>query len=152
MARSGRRCQQLRIEPPYQSQMGDDIQYGVAGNSPPNNTPEQFPNRGVPDVALDSNPDTGVWVYAESPGNDYSAWYILGGTSVATPLMAAIMNQSGRFFVSSTAALNDLYGSQPSGAFKDVNYGNCGLYSGFRANSGWDLCTGLGAPRTYSGH
>ena len=139
--------------PPYQSQMGDEIQYGVAGNSPPSGSaPEQFPNRGVPDVALDSNPNTGVWVYAESPGNGYSAWYILGGTSVATPLMAAIMNESGHFFASSAAALNELYGSQPSGSFKDVNYGNCGLYSGFRASGGWDLCTGLGAPRTYSGH
>ena len=139
--------------PPYQSQMGEDIQYGMAGNSPPSGTAhERFPNRGIPDVALDANPDTGVWVYAESPGNGYSAWYILGGTSVATPLMAAIVNQSGRFFASSTAALTDLYGSQPSGTFKDVNYGNCGLYSGFRASSGWDPCTGLGAPRTYSGH
>jgi kumamolisin len=139
--------------PPYQSQMGEDIQYGMAGSSPPSGTGhERFPNRGIPDVALDSNPDTGVWVYAESPGNGYSAWYILGGTSVATPLMASIMNQAGQFPASSVAALTELYGSQPSGAFKDINYGACGLYSGFRASSGWDPCTGLGAPRTFSGH
>ena len=139
--------------PPYQSKVGDDIQYGMAGNPPPTTSSGQrFPNRGIPDVALDSNPDTGVWVYAPSPGNGYSAWYILGGTSVATPLMAAIMNQSGRFFASSAAALADLYGSQPSGTFKDVNYGTCGLYAGFRANSAWDVCTGVGAPRNYSGH
>jgi subtilase family serine protease len=94
--------------PPYQSQEGGEIQYGVSGNSPPSGTYQQFPNRGVPDVALDSNPNTGVWVYAESPGNGYSAWYILGGTSVATPLMAAIVNESGHFYASRTAALTDL--------------------------------------------
>jgi len=139
--------------PGYQSGVGEDIQYGMGGNPPPSGSgSQQFPNRGIPDIALDANPDTGVWVYAPSPGNGYSAWYILGGTSVATPLMAAIMNQSGRFFASSAAALTDLYGSQPSGTFKDVNFGACGLYAGFRAYSGWDVCTGQGAPRAYSGH
>lgn len=138
--------------PPYQSQMGDDIQYGVAGDPPPSGSSGQFPNRAIPDVALDSNPDTGVWVYANDPVAGSPAWYILGGTSVATPLMAGIMNQSGRFPASTTAALNSLYNSQQSGAFKDVNYGACGLYAGFRASEGWDLCTGLGAPRTFSGH
>ena len=138
--------------PPYQNQSGDNIQYGMAGNPSPCNSCGQFPNRAIPDLALDSNPNTGVWVYAESPGNGYSAWYILGGTSVATPLMAGIMNESGHFFASSDAALTSIYGSQPSGTFKDVNYGACGLYSGFRANGGWDPCTGLGAPRTFSGH
>jgi subtilase family serine protease len=138
--------------PPYQSQMGEDIQYGVAGNPPPSGSSGQFPNRAVPDVALDSNPNTGVWVYGDDPVAGYPAWYILGGTSVATPLMAAIMNQAGQFPASSTAALTELYASHPSGYFKDVNYGACGPYSGFRASSGWDLCTGLGAPRTLSGH
>ena len=138
--------------PPYPSGVGEDIQYGEAGNPPPSGGSEQFPNRGIPDLALDSNPNTGVWVYAESPGNGYSSWYILGGTSVATPLMAAIMNQSGRFPASSAAALKQLYGSQPSGTFKDITYGACGPYSGFRASQGWDVCTGLGAPRAFSGH
>ncbi len=151
-AESGGGVSGYESSPPYQSGMGEDIQYGMAGNPPPSGGSEQFPNRAIPDLALDSNPDTGVWVYAESPGNGYSAWYILGGTSVATPLMAAIMNQSGRFPASSSAALSSLYGSQPSGTFKDVSFGYCGLYAGFRASQGWDVCTGLGAPRTFSGH
>jgi len=138
--------------PPYQNGMGDDVQYGMAGNPSPCHHCGRFPNRSIPDLALDSNPDTGVWVYAESPGNDYSAWYILGGTSVATPLMAGIMNQAGQFPASSDAALSELYGSQPSSAFDDIRYGACGLYSGFRANGGWDPCTGLGAPRGFSRH
>ena len=150
-AESGGGVSGFETSPPYQSGMGEDVQYGMEGNPPPGNG-GQFPNRAIPDLALDSNPDTGVWVYAPSPGNNYSSWFILGGTSVATPLMAAIMNQSGHFFASSAAALTNLYGSQPSGTFKDVTYGYCGLYAGFRASSGWDVCTGLGAPRTFSGN
>ncbi len=151
-AESGGGVSQYEPSPRYQSGMGDDIQYGMAGNPPPSPSSGQFPNRAIPDLALDSNPDTGVWVYAESPNNGYSAWYILGGTSVASPLMAGIMNQSGRFPASSDAALSSLYASQPSGTYKDITYGVCGLYAGFRANQGWDVCTGLGSPRTFSGH
>ena len=42
-------------------------------------------HRLVPDVAADANPNTGVWVY-DSNATTGIGWYIVGGTSVATPI------------------------------------------------------------------
>jgi hypothetical protein len=36
-------------------------------------------------------------------------------------------------------------------AFNNINYGNCGLYLGTFASGGYDLCTGLGSPKTLRG-
>ena len=46
--------------------------------------------RGTPDVSADADPSTGVWVYA------YPYWYIVGGTSVAAPVWAGIVNSAGQ--------------------------------------------------------
>lgn len=49
--------------------------------------------RGVPDLSFDSNPVTGVWVLVSGQGG----WYIVGGTSVASPALAGIINSAGSF-------------------------------------------------------
>src|ERR1039458_8654432 len=49
--------------------------------------------RGVPDLSFDSNPITGVWV----PDSLQGGWYIVGGTSVASPSLAGIINSAGSF-------------------------------------------------------
>jgi|ERR1022692_3122776 subtilase family serine protease len=101
--------------------------------------------RGVPDLSADSNPNTGVWVLDtfEIPG---PGWYIVGGTSVATPTIAGIVNSSGDLEASSASELTKLYSFTGFGGFNDIWYGACGFYSGTFAVPGWDQCTGWGSP------
>lgn len=107
-------------------------------------------HRGVPDVAAVGNPRTGVWVY-NSYDNTYSgtlyAWNILGGTSVASPLWAGIVNHAGHFNASTAAEETMIYGNAKTAAdFRDIVSGTCGYYEGYAAVSGWDPCSGNGAP------
>jgi kumamolisin len=104
--------------------------------------------RGVPDIASDANPATGVWVLdtlVYGPGS----WYTVGGTSVSSPTLAGIVNAAGGFAHSTAAELETIYRS-PFG-FTDISVGNCGPYMGSWATPGWDFCTGVGSPRTYFG-
>jgi subtilase family serine protease len=102
--------------------------------------------RGVPDLAADSNTTTGAWILDTNavPG---PGWYIGGGTSLAAPTVAGIVNAAGNFAASSAAELTELYGEGGFGRFNDITYGACGFYSGTFAGFGWDQCTGLGSPR-----
>jgi len=104
--------------------------------------------RGLPDIAAVANLYTGVWVLDSlvfGPGT----WYIVGGTSVATPIMAGIVNTAHSFEPSSRAQLLKMYLS-PFG-FNDITLGTCGVYMGSFAKQGWDFCSGLGSPYTYFG-
>jgi kumamolisin len=104
--------------------------------------------RGVPDIAADANPYTGVWV-ADSLVFGPGTWYIVGGTSLAAPTVAGIVNAAGSFAPSSVSELNTVYRT-PFG-FNDITVGNCGPYMGSWAAPGWDFCTGVGSPDTYFG-
>lgn len=106
--------------------------------------------RGVPDISSDSNPITGVWVLDTNPVPG-AGWYIVGGTSVATPTLAGIVNASGHLAASSTAELFTLYDFSNFGSFNDIIYGACGNYQGTFSDFGWDLCTGFGSPRDLDG-
>jgi kumamolisin len=111
--------------------------------------------RGVPDVAAVGNPRTGVWVYDsyETLNAGVAApWNIFGGTSVASPLFAAIVNHAGHFYASSAAEHTVLYANGlMSPNLRDITYGSCGYYEGWFAVEGWDPCTGLGTPYGTSG-
>jgi kumamolisin len=112
-------------------------------------------HRGVPDVAAVGNPRTGVWVY-NSFDNTYSgtlyAWNILGGTSVAAPLWAGVVNHAGHFSASTAAEQTMIYGSEKTATdFRDIVSGTCGYYEGYAAVSGWDPCSGNGAPQGAAG-
>lgn len=98
--------------------------------------------RGVPDVSLDANKQTGVVVV------DDNFNFTVGGTSIAAPMwagMIAILDQvDGRslgfinpllYQISKT----DYYGK----ALNSVSTGNNGYY---KANYGWNPVTGLGTP------
>jgi subtilase family serine protease len=108
-------------------------------------------NRGVPDISADANPNTGAWVLDTNavPG---AGWWIVGGTSLAAPTVAGIVNAAGHFAASSTAELTTIYSSQSAGSFNDITYGACGNYSGTFSARGWDLCTGFGSPKNLGGH
>ena len=127
--------------------------------------------RVVPDVSADANPSTGVWIYCttgcgNSSGisfpNSGSAWTVVGGTSLAAPIMAAMVNNAGHFRASSAAQLAFMYGQIGTSNFFDVDRSYCGPYAGFYATSPtvdfpgnpsyqFDPCTGLGAPRGLGG-
>jgi kumamolisin len=112
--------------------------------------------RGTPDVALDANPYTGVWVLDNFVVPELGTtlcggtpcWLIVGGTSVASPVFAGIVNAAGNFFSSSSAELNRLYGGLGFG-FNNIKVGSCGPYMGYITTNTWDFCTGLGSPKSY---
>jgi len=105
-------------------------------------------HRGVPDLSFDSNPITGVWVYDTS----LYGWNIVGGTSVASPTLAGIINLAGNFYTSTNAELTTIYSraSVPTD-FTDITSGYCGPYAGYSAGTGWDPCTGIGSVKGAAG-
>ena len=105
--------------------------------------------RGTPDISFDANPNSGVWIY-DSNAVLGAGWYVVGGTSVSAPSVAGILNAAGSFAQSSAAENAMLYNGKGK-AFNNINYGNCGLYLGRFASGGYDLCTGLGSPKTLKG-
>jgi subtilase family serine protease len=107
--------------------------------------PDSANTRGVPDVAFDADPNTGVYVYC-SP-----YWYDVGGTSVGAPNWAAILADA---TASSSPSLNlgylygTVYGVSGSSSkygteIHDIKSGNNGYYT---AGTGWDAVTGIGSP------
>ncbi len=107
--------------------------------------------RAVPDIAGVANPRTPVWVYDSFATafqglgtNGY--WNLFGGTSVAAPLWAGIVNRAGHFASTTNAEEVMLYQNDPLSPYlRDVTYGTCGYYDGWMAIEGWDPCTGLGS-------
>lgn len=103
--------------------------------------------RGVPDVAYDADPYTGVSVYFTDPTlTNSGGWYVFGGTSAGTPQWAALAGRRGQLLSSNTNSLNAvLYGNANtnySGLFNDITTG----WNGYPAVLGYDLVTGLGTP------
>jgi kumamolisin len=106
--------------------------------------------RGIPDTSAVADPATGVAVY----NTPYChGWCVVGGTSVASPLTAAYINNAGNFRSNTVAQLSDEYkwygASLTSYAtyFRDITTGS----NGHAATKGWDQCTGLGSPIKPSG-
>jgi subtilase family serine protease len=107
--------------------------------------------RSTPDVAAVANPNTGVWVldnFMPPSGCGAQCWYIVGGTSLSSPLWAGIVNASNTFSPSSNAELYQLYGANPA-FLTDITLGSCGVYMGYFAAPGWDYCSGNGSPKGY---
>jgi kumamolisin len=112
-------------------------------------------HRLVPDVSSDANPNTGVWLY-DNNATTGCCWYIVGGTSVASPSWAGIVNGAGHFATSSKAELTTIYNAYASSTnyaadYNDISYGLCGFYDGYIASTNWDPCTGVGSPKGYVG-
>lgn len=116
-------------------------------------------HRGVPDIAADANPTTGVWVVCGTGcGSSPGQWHVVGGTSASSPLVAAMANAAGRFAISSSSELATIYANIGTTNFNDVVRGVCGPYAGFPTTAGtspaltaWDFCTGAGTPHGLSG-
>jgi len=95
------------------------------------------------DVAAIADPATGVAVYGPAGGG--SGWIVLGGTSVATPVIGGVFANNG----GSVNAASTLYANP--GALYDVTSGSNGPCPGVpayycNAEVGYDGPTGLGTP------
>jgi kumamolisin len=92
--------------------------------------------RGVPDIAADANPKSGVGVYINGQ------WQQYGGTSVASPLCAGIVNDADSLPANTAAELTKIYANLLTSNFRDITVGN----NGHPCLVGYDLVTGVGSP------
>lgn len=97
-----------------------------------------FNGRGIPDVAGHGDPRVGYLMYCSGE------WSVHAGTSAVAPLWAgliALLNQGlGQRLGFVTPKLYELMKSEE---FHQITSGNNGHY---KAQSGWNACTGLGTP------
>jgi subtilase family serine protease len=112
--------------------------------------------RGVPDVAADADPGTGM-ALAFSGGGEGSILIGAGGTSAATPLWAAVIaladQYAGRHLGFVNPALYQIgHSASYHQAFHDVTTGTNTVQfatqtiTGYQAAPGWDPVTGWGSP------
>jgi subtilase family serine protease len=105
--------------------------------------------RGTADVAADANPSTGAAVYDSIKYQGRSGWFQVGGTSLSSPLVAAVYALAGGLPTGTTAA-SGLYGhlGDPS-VLNDVTSGSNGSCSTIMCKGavGYDGPTGVGTPK-----
>jgi subtilase family serine protease len=101
--------------------------------------------RTVADVSADADPNSGAAVYDSVTYQGQSGWFQVGGTSLASPLIASVYALTG-------ATANGSYGSIPYShtlSLHDVmsgSNGSCGGSYLCTATGGYDGPTGLGTP------
>jgi pseudomonalisin len=95
-------------------------------------------SRGVPDVSLDADPESGYNVVV---GGTVET---IGGTSASTPSWQGIWARAESAHGGALGFAGPvLYQTEPATAFHDIEIGGNGLYT---AGPGYDLTTGLGTP------
>lgn len=107
--------------------------------------------RASADVAAVADPQTGLSVYAPSSSTT-SSWAQYGGTSLSSPLIAAVYALSGNSG-GATAPANSLPYTN-AGKFNDVasgSTGSCPTSQWCLAGTGWDGPTGVGTPNGVAG-
>jgi subtilase family serine protease len=124
-------------------------------------SPYASPYRSTPDLSFDSDPASGVYV-RDTDASGGGGWYIVGGTSVASPALAGLVNAAGNRLGQAgpggaygfyTPGEDNLIYSQLGSAkayavnFYDVTTGS----NGHSAVTGYDQCTGVGSPRGHLG-
>ena len=96
--------------------------------------------RGVPDIAFDGNPSSGVLAIVDGASQQW------GGTSLATPIFvgfwARIQSAHANGLVYPATALYKFGAANESTIFHDITSGSNGGYS---AKAGWDYTTGFGS-------
>ena len=112
--------------------------------------------RGVPDVAADADPATGMTL-AASGGAGQDIFFSSAGTSAAAPLWAALIALADQYADRALGLVNPaIYRIGRSAyyhqAFHDITTGNNTMefprqtIIGYRASPGWDPVTGWGSP------
>ena len=128
---SGGGCSTSYTAPAWQTSRSDWVTNGCSNGG-----------RAFGDVAADGDPNTGAAVYVDS------GWYMVGGTSLASPLIAAMYALQGAM-PAGTSAVKTLYQNSSQTAFHDITSGSDCVTSGqldCTASAGFDVPTGLGAP------
>jgi subtilase family serine protease len=126
-------------EPIFQQGMQQAVQSLLAGH------------RGLPDIAADANPDTGMAFYF------HGQWSQTGGTSASTPLWAGIIAIANQKAGHPLGFINPgIYklgiSANAQGDFRDITRGDNSVHQGnvqvqgFQARTGWDGVTGWGTP------
>jgi hypothetical protein len=112
--------------------------------------------RGVADVAADADPNTGAAVYDSTRYSGRTGWFQVGGTSLASPLIAAVYALAGNA-ANATADPSGYPASIPyahTSALHDVvagpSTGNCAT-TACKAGLGYDGPTGIGTPNGAGG-
>jgi pseudomonalisin len=95
------------------------------------------PTRGVPDVSLDADPESGYDVVV---GGTVEG---IGGTSASAPSWQGIWARVNGAHAGLGFAGPVLYSTEAAAAFNDITIGANGAYT---AGPGYDLATGLGTP------
>ena len=102
--------------------------------------------RTVSDTSAVADPNTGVSVYDTY---QQSGWLVFGGTSVSSPMIAAVFGLAGN-----ASSINTGYLYSHRTSFHDVKTGSNGSCGGSylcTARKGYDGPTGLGTPKGVSG-
>jgi subtilase family serine protease len=123
--------------------------------------------RGLPDLSWNAAVDGGVLVYTSFPGTRVG-WHIVGGTSAASPQLAALIALTNQLADASHKAhvgyLNPHLYLLPLSDFVDivpqtfgpgaVTLGDNSQFgsgiAGMAVTPGYDLATGRGSPKAYS--
>jgi subtilase family serine protease len=109
--------------------------------------------RTVADVSAVADPNTGVAVYDSFKYQGRSGWFVVGGTSVSAPIIAAVYALAGN-------ASSVTFGGYPydhSSSLYDITAGSNGSCGGSStaylctAGDGYDGPTGLGTPHGVAG-
>ena len=110
-------------------------------------------HRIVGDVAAVADPNTGVAVYDSYGSSGGANWYVFGGTSVASPIVASVFAAADA--ASGTASVPTSYVYAHAGSLNDVSSGSNGRCTSRRstataflctARAGYDGPTGMGTP------
>jgi Subtilase family/Tectonin domain len=111
---------------------------------------QQTGYRTTPDVSMDADPDTGVFIVYHNSSTLTQATTIEGGTSLAAPMFAGVVAIADEVRVEDHLGTLDgpsqtlpLLYADPT-AFHDITTGTNGGYS---AKPGYDEVTGLGTPK-----
>ena len=111
----------------------------ASANVPPSANPGGRRGRGLPDVAADADPKSGYAIRVDGQNLTF------GGTSAVAPLWAGLIALANQKLGKPVGFLNPVLYTSPSvrATMRDVTVGDNGAY---KAQPGWDACTGLGAP------
>lgn len=90
------------------------------------------------DIAVVGDPQTGVAVYSATVDQGVSGWFVVGGTSAGTPIVAGMVNASSTNPIDTPTLLTKLYSNLGTNNLFDI--------TATPANPGWDIPTGVGAP------
>jgi subtilase family serine protease len=100
--------------------------------------------RAVADVSAVADPNTGVAVFDSTPFQGRSGWWVVGGTSASSPIIAGVYALAGN-----AASINNNFPYAHASSLFDVTSGSNGTCSPSQlctARVGWDGPTGLGTP------